>query len=96
MNSYPSILQTSSYNFSAEKTTGEVWAWIVKAAGEKKAAQHSADLAKLEDEASVNGISITEQRKQVECICIEMKGLLILRSSFGGPSGMCNDQLRLG
>ncbi len=33
VNSYPSVLQTSSYNFTASKTTGEVCAGVVKGAG---------------------------------------------------------------
>ena len=47
VNSYPSILQTTNYNFTGTKTIGEICAGIVKAAGiyPKNAAQHLADLS---------------------------------------------------
>ena len=59
VNSYPSILQTTSYNFTATETTAEVCA---KGAGvfKKNAAQHSADLLQLEKEPAVNSISKTK------------------------------------
>ena len=50
VNSYPSLLQTTSYHFSATKTTGVICAGVVKGAGvfEKNAAQHTADLSMLQ------------------------------------------------
>ena len=76
VNSYPSLLQTTSYNFTRTKTTGEVCAGVVKGKGVflKNAAQHAADLTFLEDESSVNSIFInplTGQAKQVECIRVD-------------------------
>ena len=49
VNSYPSTLQATSYNFSATETTGEICAGVVKRAGvfKKNAAQHAADLSML-------------------------------------------------
>lgn len=43
VNSYPSILQTTSYNFSPTKTTSEICAGMIKGAGvfQKNAAQHA-------------------------------------------------------
>ncbi len=54
--SYPSVLQTSSYNFTASKTTGEICAGVVKGAGvfPKNPAQHAADLSMLESVSSIN------------------------------------------
>ena len=51
VNNYPSLLQTTSYNFSATKTTGEICAGVVKGAGIyfKNAAQHAADLMMLQN-----------------------------------------------
>ena len=56
VNSYPSILQTTSYNFTTSKTIPEVCAGVVKGAGVflKNAAQHAADPLQLEKEPSVN------------------------------------------
>ena len=76
VNSYPSLLQTTSYNFTRTNTTGEVCAGIVKGAGvyPKNAAQHAADLERLESEASVNAIflnPLTGQPKQIECIHVD-------------------------
>ena len=76
VNNYPSILQTTSYNFTATKTTAEVCVGMVKGAGvfQKNAAQHAADLAKIETESSVNSIFInplTEKPKEVECIRVD-------------------------
>lgn len=46
VNKYKSVLQTTSYNFTATKMTGEMCAGIVKAQAifAKKPAQHAADL----------------------------------------------------
>lgn len=76
VNCYPSILQTTSYNFTSTKTTGEVCAGIVKGAGvfERNAAQHAANLAKLESETNINAIFInplTDMPKEVECIPVD-------------------------
>ena len=49
VNRYPSVLQTTSYNFTATSTTYELCAGVVKAAKvyPKNAAQHHADLDML-------------------------------------------------
>ena len=61
VNNYPSILQTMNYNFTSTKTTGEICAGVVKAAGvyPKNAAQHAADLSMLESEESVKAAFLT-------------------------------------
>ena len=76
VNSYPSILQTTCYNFSATKTTGELCAGVVKAAGiyEKNPAQHYADLEMLEkvnelQPAFINVHSNTN--KKIECVRVD-------------------------
>ena len=50
MNSYPSTLQTTSYNFSGTETTSKVCAGIVKAVPlhSKNPAQHAHDLNVIE------------------------------------------------
>ena len=40
VNSYPSLLQTTSYNFTKTKTTGEICAGVVKGAGIFQRIQH--------------------------------------------------------
>lgn len=74
--SYPSTLQTTSYNFTATKTTGEICAGVVKGSGvfQKNAAQHAADLSMLECQDSVkaafiNPLSATP--KQIECVRVD-------------------------
>ena len=51
VNKYPSLLQTTSYNFTASKTTKEKCAGVVKVAKiyPKNPAQHFADLEMLND-----------------------------------------------
>lgn len=65
VNSYPSLLQTTNYNFTATKTTGEICAGVVKASGiyPKNAAQHAADLTMLEKEENVKAAFINSDRK---------------------------------
>jgi len=50
VNKYPSVLQTTSYNFTATSKTEEVCAGVVKAPKihEKTPAQHAGDLEMLE------------------------------------------------
>ena len=49
MSTYPSILQTTSYNFSSTDTTPETCVGVVKAPGTfpKNSAQHASDLEML-------------------------------------------------
>ena len=55
VNSYPSVLQTTSYNFPATANTGEICAGVVKAPGlfEKGPPQHMADLKMVEKQEAV-------------------------------------------
>ena len=76
VNSYPSILQTTCYNFTSTKSTGELCAGVVKAAGifEKNPAQHYADFEMLQkmnelQPAFVNADSNT--KKRIECIRVD-------------------------
>ena len=76
VNSYPSLLQTTNYNFSATKTTGEICAGVVKGAGVylKNAAQHAADLAMLEKVPTIQPAFLNPQidnAKQIECIRVD-------------------------
>ena len=76
VNSYPSVLQTTSYNFTATKTTGEICAGIVKGAGiyPKNAAQHAADLTMLENVPTIQPAFMNPQNgnaKQIECIRVD-------------------------
>lgn len=76
MNSYPSLLQTTSYNFTRTETTGEICAGVVKGAGvyPKNAAQHAADLSMLQDVPTIQPAFTDPQNgwaKQIECICVD-------------------------
>ena len=70
--SYPSILQTTSYNFPGTKTTSEICAGVVKGAKiyPKNLTQHSADLEMLECADNIKPAfidSLTNQPKLIEC-----------------------------
>jgi len=76
VNPYTSILQTTSYNFLATETIGEVCAGVVKAAGVylKNPSQHSADLDMLEEESSIKPMFINptnNEQKLIECIRVD-------------------------
>ena len=76
VNSYPSVLQTMSYNFMATKTTGKICAGIVKGAGAypKNAVQHATELSMLEDVATIQPEFINPRNgstKQIECIRVD-------------------------
>ncbi len=55
VNKYKSVLQTTSYNFTATKTTGEICAGVVKAHAlfPKNPAQHAADLKMITDSSEL-------------------------------------------
>ena len=66
----------TSYNFTATKTTGELCAGVVKAAGMyfKNSAQHAADLAMLEGIGSINIAFLNPSNgsaKQIECVRVD-------------------------
>lgn len=76
VNSYPSVLQTTCYNMTATKTTGEMCAGIVKGAGvfPKNPAQHMADLEMLETMEEMKPSffnSVTNKPKTIECIRVD-------------------------
>jgi hypothetical protein len=68
VNPYPSVLQTTSYNFPSTGTTNEVCAGVVKAKKlfPKNPAQHYADMLMLEKHEDMNPaflILLPERRK---------------------------------
>ena len=76
VNNYPSVLQTTSYNFPATTNTGEICAGVVKATGifEKGPPQHMADLKMLEKEHTVQPAFVnrnTGSTKEVECVRVD-------------------------
>ena len=76
VNKYPSLLQTTSYNFSRTNTTGEVCVGIVKASPihQKNPAQHIADLCMLESKEELKPVFSdlsTGFPKSVECIRVD-------------------------
>lgn len=73
MNSYPSLLQTTSYNFSATQTTGELCVGVVKGSGvyPKNPAQHASEFEKLEEIEAVRPAFLqpkTNDHKVIKCI----------------------------
>ena len=76
VNKYKSVLQTTSYNFTGTKSTGEMCAGIVKAHGlyPKNPAQHSADLKMLLNTTELKPAFInreTQQQKRITCIRVD-------------------------
>ena len=76
VNKHPAVLQTTSYNFSAMKTTPELTAGVVKASGvyPKNPAQHAADIEMLEATAELGNAFLhpdSGDRKAIECIRVD-------------------------
>lgn len=75
VNKYPSVLQTTSYNFTATSKTGEVCVGVVKAPKihEKSPAQHAGDLEMLESTEELHSVFFNESGcpKLVDCIRID-------------------------
>ena len=76
VNSYPSTLQTTSYNFPGTKTTMEICAGVVKGAKiyPKNPAQHAADLEMLECADSIKPVflnSVTNRPKLIEYVRVD-------------------------
>lgn len=76
VNNYPSILKTTSYNFTGTKNTPEMCAGVVKGAGvfPKNPAQHLADYEMLETSdvlkpAFIN--PLTDKPKILECVRVD-------------------------
>ena len=79
INSYPSILQTTSYLFSKTETTGEVFVGIVKGSGvyPKNPAQHMQDLEMLEESGQVEAVFVqpgNAEMKLIECARVDGAG----------------------
>ena len=76
VNKYPSILQTTSYNFSATATTEEVCVGVIKAhkIQQKNPAQHASDLEMLELKEELSPVfvnNITGHLKSIECVRVD-------------------------
>ncbi|XP_028409254.1 uncharacterized protein LOC114531845 [Dendronephthya gigantea] len=76
VNNYPSTLQTTSYNFPATTTSGEICAGMVKAAGlyEKGPPQHMPDLKFLEKQDAIKPAFTNIANgamKEIECIRVD-------------------------
>ena len=70
---YPTVLQTTSYNFTSTSTTGELCAGVVKASKlhQKNPSQHMADLCMLETVKELETVfanPLTGVPKSVECV----------------------------
>ena len=79
INKYPSILQTTCYNFSKTDTSGELCAGVVKAQKlfPKNPAQHASDMEMLEkcpalQPAFINPLTLTS--KMIDCIRVDGAG----------------------
>ena len=76
VNRYPSILQTTSYNFSRTENTEEMCAGIVKSSGifPKNPAQHACDLQMLQHTTEFSSMfvnPVTGEQKMIECIRVD-------------------------
>ena len=76
VNKYPSLLQTTSYNFTATTSTAEVCVGVVKTPKlhEKSPAQHAADLEFLESIEKLHPVFFNLSNgvpKSVECIRVD-------------------------
>ena len=76
VNKYPSVLQTTFYNFTSTSTTGEVCAGVVKApkVHQKDQAQHAADLELLESKEELSPVFVNGSNglaKSVECASVD-------------------------
>ena len=79
VNQYPSVLQTTCYNFAATETTSEVCAGVVKAKKLffKNPAQHYADMMMIEGNEEIKPAflnPVTGKRKEIECIRVDGGG----------------------
>lgn len=74
---YKSVLQTTSYNFSSTKTTGEICAGVVKAHAlfPKNPAKHSADLSMLVNSTELkNAFYNHANNKPKQVVCVRVDG----------------------
>lgn len=76
VNKYPSVLQTTSYNFTATSTTEEVCVGVVKApkVHMKNPAQHASDLELIETKEELYPVfvnNVTGHPKLIECVRVD-------------------------
>ena len=75
VNRYPSVIQTTCYNFTGTKTTPEMCVGVVKAQPlfMKCPGQHMADLNMLQDKAELKPVFLNPggNRKLIECIRVD-------------------------
>ena len=74
VNPYPSVLQTTSYNFSETGTSPELCAGVVKAQTLTKChAQHAAELNMLSEQAELKTMFFDHEGcpKIIDCICMD-------------------------
>ena len=74
VNKYPSVLQTTSYNFTKTSTTSEFCVGVVKAQGlyEKNPAQHAADLMMLQSVKELEPVFYYNKcKKLIDCIRVD-------------------------
>ena len=83
VNRYPSVLQTTSYNFTGSGTTDELCAGVVKAQPlhSKCPAQHIADIRMLQEKQELKNVFSDSQSKLKPVDCIRVDG-----ASDEGPS----------
>ena len=79
VNKFPSILQTTCYNFTGTHTTGEMCAVIVKPAKifPKNPAQHYSDLKVLSSLPEFQPVftnSVSQSSKPIECVRVDGAG----------------------
>ena len=77
VNKYPSILQTTSYNFTATETTQEICVGVVKAPSSihpKNPCQHYSDLKMLADKAELKSVFFnleSDTPKSLDCVRVD-------------------------
>ena len=74
VNKYPSILQTTSYNFNGTVTTAESCVGVVKAGTlhHKNPAQHAADLEMLQEKGELSSVFFQNSHpKPIDCIRVD-------------------------
>ena len=76
VNKHPSVLQTTSYNFTHTSTTDEICVGIVKVAKlhQKNPTQHMTDLCMLESKPELSSAFINPlsgAHKQIECVRVD-------------------------
>ena len=79
VNQYPSVLQTTCYNFPATGTTSEICAGVVKAKKlfSKNPAQHFADMLMIEENEEIKPAffnPLTGKEKEIECVRVDGGG----------------------